>query len=226
MGFTISFAGAKDFTPYEGGGDLFPFEGLTRGPILKIEEAQAKESKNQMLVFTIGCDEPEGKGLKVKKWVPVTGMRSDGKPNVIGLLEAIASVYSENMSNEDAVAKARGLEGQNLDSALIMQQLMNKIVYYEVKSRSYQRDDGTTAWSSELSNFKLKGQYTDMKNVGSHHRNLPPNVGQQQGGGQAQSGGQSGGSQGGQQAQGNQQQNGTAQQTQSSQAKSGALGIL
>lgn len=226
MGFTISFAGAKDFTPYEGGGDLFPFEGLTYGPILKIEEGQAKESKNQMLIFTIGCSENEAKGLKVKKWVPVTGMRSDGKPNVIGLLEAVASVYSESMSNEDAVAKARSLEGQNLDSGVILNQLTGKNVYFEVKARSYQRDDGTTAWSSELSNFKLKGQYLDMKNVGSHHRNLPLAVGQPNrdtgpgtGGGQQQN---ANNNQGGQQQQ---QNNGTGGQQQSA-PKTNALGIL
>jgi hypothetical protein len=222
MGFTISFAGAKDYTPYEGGGDLYPFEGKTFGKILKIEEGVAKESKNNMLIFTIGCEEAEAKGMKVKKWVPVTGNRSDGKPNVLGLLDVVASVYSENMNDEDAVAKARSLDGQNLDSAIITQQLTGKTVYYGVRARSYQRDDGTTAWSSEVENFTQKGKYSEAKSLNQHHRNLPSQVGQSAPAGGGQSGGLNLG--GAPSGTANGAQN--TQQTQAPAAKSGALGIL
>jgi hypothetical protein len=225
VGFTISFTGAKDYTPYEGGGDLYPFEGKTFGKILKIEEAVAKESKNNMLVFTIGCEEPEAKGMKAKKWVPVTGLRSDGKPNVLGLLDVVGSVYSETMSDEDSIAKARSLEGQNLDSAVIQSQLTGKTVYYEVRARSFQRDDGSTAWNSEIANFTYKGKYTESKGLNQHHRNLPPQVA---GGAPAASGGQSGGLNlgGGQPANTNANGAQNTQQPQQSAPKTGALGIL
>lgn len=224
MGFTISFAGAKDYTPYEGGGDLFPFDGLTFGKILKIEEAIAKESKNSMLVFTLGCDEAEARGLKAKKWVPVTGMRSDGKPNVLGLLDVVASVYSETMANEDAVAKARSLDGQNLDSAVIINQLTGRTLYYEVRARAFQRDDGTSGWSSEVANFSLKGKYNDLKSIDQHHKKLPAQVTQS---GAPDGGGQSGGlNLGGGQPNTNANGVQNTQQQQQSAPKTGALGIL
>jgi hypothetical protein len=224
MSFTISFAGAKEYTPYEGGGDLYPFEGQTFGQILKIEEAVAKESKNSMLVFTIGCAEPEAKGMKAKKWVPVTGMRTDGKPNVLGLLDVVASVYSESMSSEDAIAKARSLDGQNLDSNVIINQLTGKTVYYEVRARSFQREDGSSGWSSEIANFSVKSKYNDLKSIGQHHKELPKQVTQGGSAGGAVGGLSLGGGQVGGQVSG--QPNGTQAPQQQSGAKTGALGIL
>ena len=99
MAFDISFAGATEYTPYEGGSDVYPFDGLTFGDIVKIEEGDSKTG-NKMLIFTLACAEEEAKGLKVKKWVPVTGTRSDGKPNVLGLLE-------DPDGGEDRHARAR-----------------------------------------------------------------------------------------------------------------------
>jgi len=219
MGFTINFAGAKDFTPFEGGGDLFPFEGLTHGLVADIKESKAK-SGNDMLVFTLVCAEAEAKGLKVKKYVPVTGMRSNGKPNVIGLLEALTSAYSESMPDADAVAKSRALEGQNLDSSVAIGALKGKPVYFEVKARVFQKDDGSSVWSSECSNFSMKGAYIEAKGNNTHHRNLPPNVGQSV----APTAG--GGGAFGDLGLGGPSANGVTQQTAAVAPKTGALGII
>src|SRR3990167_2245131 len=169
MAFDISFAGATEYTPYEGGSDVYPFDGLTFGDIVKIEEGDSKTG-NKMLIFTLACAEEEAKGLKVKKWVPVTGTRSDGKPNVLGLLDVVASVHSESLTTEAAIAKSRALDGQQLNSAILIQQLTGKRVHYEVRARAFQRDDGTSGVNSECSNFVMKQKYIDAKAINSHHR--------------------------------------------------------
>ena len=173
MGFTIQFEAAKDWTPYEGGGDLFPFEGLTYGIIKKIEAGISETSKNHTLSFTLECEETEGKGLRVKKSQAVSGKRKDDKPNVVGLYEAIAAIHSVSMPAAEAQAKVQSLEGRGIDSDALIKELTGKRVAFEVAARSYAKGDGSTGWGSEVKNFVMWQRYSDAQATNTHHRKLP-----------------------------------------------------
>lgn len=169
MGFTIQLDGAKDWAPHEGGGDRYPFEGYTIGVIEKIEESKSAAG-NDTLVFTVQCSEPEAKGLRARKWIPVSGMRKDNKPNVLGLFEALGAIYSTSMSQDEALAKVRALEGRQIDSDKLITSLVGKTVAYEVEDEAYTKQDGSSAVGTSLKNFIMKGRYDDAKATNTHHR--------------------------------------------------------
>lgn len=173
---TISFAGSGGYAgPFEGAGsELLPFQGYTFGKISKVTEGTAKESKNATLKLEIICEEKGAEGMRLQKVQPVTGMRSDKKPNVQGLLDILFSVYSGIEATQDAaMARVRALEGQELDSAGIVQELTGQRVWIDVNARKYTRDDGTDGWSSDIRNFVGKKRYEDALGANIHHRKNP-----------------------------------------------------
>jgi hypothetical protein len=178
MAFNIVFNQAATFTPFEGGGDLYPFEGKTFGTISNVTEDKS-EKGNDQLVLDLVCDEQEAKGLKARKWIPVSGTRTDGKPNIIALYEALAAINSmcggpngEPLPSDAAVAKVRELEGRSVTSDQLIAALKGKRVCYEVAARTYAKQDGTTALGTEVKNFIMKSTYDDNKALNTHHRQI------------------------------------------------------
>lgn len=173
MGFTISFAGADKYTgPFEGSSVLFPWDGATYGDITEIETAKSKGG-NDMLVFTLVAKEPGAEGLTIKKYVPVSGMRSDGVPNVFALLDVIASVVSagDGVSDDDAVSAAQGLSGEQLTDEELKAKCLGKRAYFTVRAAPYDRKDGTKGWSSSVENMILRSSYESR--VPNQHSPLP-----------------------------------------------------
>lgn len=171
MGFTISFKGVKDYTPYEGMSDTYPIVGLTFGTIVKVEEGEAKKPdkktgvKNKLLIVTVACDQTEAKGKKATKWIPVTGERDDGQPNVVGLLDVLTSAFSEKTGPTDegsakAIEKARSLDGNELESDEIKKTLMGQKVFYDIAPRKYVDErTGEDRMTTELKNFVVKQRW-------------------------------------------------------------------
>lgn len=177
----ITFKDAETFTPFEGkGSDLFPFQGLTYGQIKKVTEGSA-ESGNTTLTFEIVCREPadkqgrSGEGLRVVKTIPVTGLRKDGKANVLGLYEVLTSIYSGTEGSiEKAVAKIRELDGTQMDTKELADQMVETTVWFELQTKKFQRKDtGEDAWGSEVRNFVPKQKYSDQAAIDAHHRPNP-----------------------------------------------------
>jgi len=177
MTFKINMSGASGYTgPYENqGSDLFPFQGITFGDIVKVETGVSKsESKNNLLNFEVICREDPASGCRVRKSQPVSGMRSDKKPNVVGLWDILTSVYTETLPLDAAIAKVKEFEGSELDADGAIEETLNRRVYFEVQARQFTRADGTTGWSSEIRNFLPKQKYLDAVKAKVAHRPNPP----------------------------------------------------
>ncbi len=175
MGFLINFGETEKFTPFEGSGaDLLPFEGIVECVIEKVTSGESRQN-NKMLIFTLVVKDDDAKGMRVVKRQPVAGTRSDGIPNVHGLLEILNSAWSaDGLDDAQIKAKRDGLSGSEIDDVQIGQQLTGKTVYADVSSRQYQNNSGAQVWTSEVRNFKLKRHVEDAKPVGAHRRPLPP----------------------------------------------------
>lgn len=175
MGFMIDFNGSGAYAgPFEGAGsELLPFQGFTYGKIVKVSEGTSKEAKNSTLKLEIVCEEQEASGMRLMKTQAVTGLRSDKKPNVQGLLDILFSVYSETEPQEKALERVKALEGQQMESAGIIQELTGQRVYLDVTARKYAREDGSDGWATDIRNFVGKQRYVDAKATNIHHRDLP-----------------------------------------------------
>jgi hypothetical protein len=176
MGFKIEFGKApSDYTPFEGGGsDLFNFEGSVEAEITNVVEGKAKSSGNDMLTFTYVATDADCKGQRLVKSVPCSGMRSDDKPNVLGLLDVLNSVYSATeATDEAALAKVRALAGKGLGSDKLITVLKGKKVFLEIHAREYEADSGNMIWSSDVRNHITRGKHEANKSIGAHRRPLP-----------------------------------------------------
>jgi hypothetical protein len=160
MGFKIEFGKApSDYTPFEGGGsDLFNFEGSVEAEITNVVEGKAKSSGNDMLTFTYVATDADCKGQRLVKSVPCSGMRSDDKPNVLGLLDVL---------NSGALA------GKGLGSDKLITVLKGKKVFLEIHAREYEADSGNMIWSSDVRNHITRGKHEANKSIGAHRRPLP-----------------------------------------------------
>ena len=186
MSFKIEFTGADGYVPFEGSGsDLLNFEGMTFADIQEVETGEAQESGNKTMKFTLLVADEEQyqnaspKGCRLVKVIPVTGLRKDKKPNVVGLLAVLHSAYSSEDGTDDdkALARVKALNGKDIDADALCKSFKGKRVFIDVSSRQYTNNQGQLVWTSDVRNFVTKGKHTDAKAIGAHRRPLPPGVG-------------------------------------------------
>lgn len=177
MSFVIKMgdAAASYDGPFEGGAPLLPFQGFTYAKIVEVTPGKSAKG-NQTLEFDMVCEEEPGVGFSLFKSQACTGLRSDGKENVLGLLDIVNSVYS-TLEGSDSAAKERvrtEFAGKDMDAAGIIENLKGQRVYLEIAARAYVSQAGKKGWSTEVKNFIGRDRYTAQKAAGGHHRANPP----------------------------------------------------
>lgn len=176
MSFVIKMgdAAASYDGPFEGGSPLLPFQGFTYAKIVKVEPSKSTKG-NQTLEFSMVCEEDPAIGFSLFKSQACTGLRSDGKENVLGLLDIVNSAYSE-LEGSDSAAKERvrtEFAGKDVDAAGIIENLMGQRVYLEIAASSYVSKAGKQGWGTEVKNFIGRDRFNAQKTAGGHHRPNP-----------------------------------------------------
>lgn len=176
MALNINFGNTSEYTRWEGGGsELLPFDGIFTCKVTKITEGKAKSSGNDTLTFTLIVQDEDARGRTVLRTQAVSGVRKDGKPNVLGLIAILESAWSaEGLTDEGIQAKIQELAGKQLSTTELAEWLVGKEVYCEMQAQSFSGRDGRVVWTSNARNFKIKRELDDAKGVNAHRRPLPP----------------------------------------------------
>lgn len=173
MGFNFGFGDTSTYTRFEGGGsELLPYEGLFEVEIDSVTEGKSKIGNFTIELGMIVKDE-DARGKRLMKSQAVTGKRKDGKDNVVQLIAILESVWSaDGLSDEEIQQKVLALSNQSTSSDQLTADLKGRSAYVEVTSRSYVNDSGSTVWTSDIRNFKLRQHVEDARGVNAHRRPL------------------------------------------------------
>lgn len=169
----ISMVGAAGYTgPSSPRAQLLPFQGDTFGDIVEIEEGMSKTG-NVKLTFGIVVRETGGEGCRISKDQAVSGEmggKRKGTPNVTGLYDIYYSAFTGAVSEEEARKMVEELEGQELDTAEVMEELKGKRVWFRVKAREVESTKtGEVYMLSDIDRFISAQEFAANAESGNHH---------------------------------------------------------
>lgn len=200
---------AKGWKPFQPkGSDLLPYDGMTLGEITDIEAGASRNAdgsiKNRTASFKVTSTTPNSLGLSIKKTLPVTGTRTDGKENIDGLWEFIGQILSyleiedatveggkRHPTEEEIIGEIEELDDVELSIAALKERFVGKKValthvasfYTSVDQKTGQTKSG---WSSNADRGVSYTEYEKALNrnkdeqhpYGDTQRAFPPEIAQ------------------------------------------------
>lgn len=172
MGFSVDFSGASNHEFQESGPKSLAQEGLYELQIVDVEE-KTTGSGNQGFKVSMVIVDPDERGKKLTKTIPLTGKRTDGKPNIGQYLDLLVSIYTGTGSSvEEATDKVAQFEGQSLQSDALKNAIMNKVCYGDVTSHIWKTPDGSQIPVFGVKNYVHAQRVADARESETHRRPL------------------------------------------------------